>query len=206
VVPFETTIPLNAQPGRTEMVKMTVRSRIIPTIVYHQLIKIKVNFPGGISQFQIFLPSVLAAARPTFPDLTIENVVLTTTGVKFDVVNIGTAPVTSTFWIDGYINPYQVPLGVNETFEFNSVEGLVWGIDSADLPINPGQKLTLQLNSPQFDTGRSIFSLPFKQDMVFYLQVDSANQTSSYGGVLESHEALGGQYNNIIGPIPVSSP
>ena len=38
-----------------------------------------------------------------------------------------------------------------------------------------------------------------------YAQVDSYNPSTSYGTVLETHEMVGGAYNNIRGPVASSS-
>jgi hypothetical protein len=34
---------------------------------------------------------------------------------------------------------------------------------------------------------------------LIYAQVDSANASTAYGTVLETHESMGGAYNNILG-------
>ena len=67
--------------------------------------------------------------------------------------------------------------------------------------LQPGEALTLTLEGPYFVTGSSLLSSPFTVTDRIYAQVDSANATTGYGAVLETHERDGEAYNNIIGPV-----
>ncbi|NJM41932.1 MAG: hypothetical protein HC853_14840, partial [Anaerolineae bacterium] len=56
---------------------------------------------------------------------------------------------------------------------------------------------TLHLNDPRFASAESRFPALIPAGTQIYVQVDSANAQTSYGGVLETHEAEGAAYNNI---------
>ena len=45
----------------------------------------------------------------------------------------------------------------------------------------------------------------FDAGEALWVQVDAANVDSVYGGVVETHEIVGGTYNNILGPVNVTS-
>lgn len=200
-IPVSITIPLEADIGARETVQIKVRSQTLPTVQYHHQIKILVD-DGTLPQtHQTFLPAISSYSAELLPDLVIENVNFDEFNIQFDVVNVGRSAIYDSFWIDGYINPDRPPAGVNDTHELIAPEGMVWAIDSQDLPLQPGERISLNLTSPQFDEDRSDYSYPFDSQTIFYLQVDSANEGGTFGGVFESHEAEGGEYNNIVGPL-----
>lgn len=106
--------------------------------------------------------------------------------------------------MDLYIDPTAPPAQPNQIWNFLSNEGLVWGIDGDVLPMEPGEVITLTLGDALYWPELSKFSGSLSAGTPVYVQVDSANTDSTYGGVLESHEALGEAYNNIAGPIPAA--
>ena len=64
------------------------------------------------------------------------------------------------------------------------------------VPIAPGGELRLTLNDRYFAPQHSqIGTLPVGAEL--YVQVDSSNTATTYGAVLEGHEANGGPYNNV---------
>ena len=136
----------------------------------------------------------------SLPDLIVES--LAKTGDELTIVlrNVGTAPVTDPFWVDAYFNPTPPPTQVNQTIQMIGSEGMVWGINGTALPILPGELLTLTTNGPFYAPENSNVKSPIPDDNV-YVQVDSANTTSTYGAVLEIHEVTGEPYNNISSPI-----
>jgi hypothetical protein len=82
---------------------------------------------------------------------------------------------------------------------------MVWGISAPALPLGPGDTITLSVGNAYYWPEYSNFSGAIQAGSAVYAQVDSANVNTSYGGVLESHEIAGGPYNNISGPVYVSS-
>ena len=73
------------------------------------------------------------------------------------------------------------------------------------LPLNPGATLTLSIGGAYYRPSLSQFSGTLAAGTPIYAQVDSANANTSYGAVLETHEATGGPYNNIAGPVAPTS-
>ncbi len=130
------------------------------------------------------------------PDLIVEDISASSDDLFVVLKNIGAAPVTDEFWVDAYFNPNPPPTSVNQTIQTLAVDGIVWGVDNTALPIAPGEMLTLTLNSPFYDTQNSRFNGTIPAGAL-YVQVDSANTATTYGAVLETHEATGGTYNNI---------
>ncbi len=80
-----------------------------------------------------------------------------------------------------------------------AASGLVWGVPSAALPLEMGEKLILSVGDAYF--WPSLSSWPAgPQSGSIYAQVDSTG-SHSYGAVEENHEATGGSYNNLSGPL-----
>ena len=115
------------------------------------------------------------------------------------IQNIGESPVGAEdgFWVDLYINPNPPPTGVNQTLEQHAADGWVWGAIPPPLPLGPGDEYTLSIGDRYYVHGRSSVPRRIEAGAVIYVQVDSANVHTDYGGVLETHEADGGVYNNI---------
>ncbi|MCP5098330.1 MAG: DUF11 domain-containing protein, partial [Chloroflexi bacterium] len=148
-----------------------------------------------ISDNNIYLP-IIMNNYALAPDLVVDSISVTTNDVEIVIVNQGGTAVTESFWVDLYINPSPVPTAVNQVWEALSAQGIAWGVeDLSDLV--PGGSLTLTLNHTAYVSSRSNFSGSFTPGMNIYVQVDSANASTNYGGVLENHEIIGATYNYI---------
>ncbi|GAB4153164.1 MAG: hypothetical protein Fur005_04030 [Roseiflexaceae bacterium] len=156
-----------------------------------------------IGRYVVALPLVVRAAG--LPDLVVESI--TTTGGTLQIVirNQGEAPVTDTFWVDLYINPTTAPTAVNQIWQTQGGTGAVWGITGSALPIPAGATRTLTIGDVYYQANRSSPTIAITPGTALYVQVDSANTNSTYGGVFETHESEGEAYNNIIGPVAASS-
>ncbi|MEZ4864461.1 MAG: VWA domain-containing protein [Caldilineaceae bacterium] len=142
------------------------------------------------------------------PDLIVQDIIATESGIEVIIKNIGPGPVLpeQDFWVDVYIDPTTPPTGVNDVWEFMGGTGLVWGITA--LPVlqggtvmEPGETISLFFDSPHYWSSLSNFPAVIPAGTAIYAQVDSANANTDYGGVLEVHESVGGVYNNIFGPV-----
>jgi hypothetical protein len=67
--------------------------------------------------------------------------------------------------------------------------------------LESGEELTLTNGDVYYWPEYSNFSGTLSPRTPVYVQVDSANADTTYGAVLESHEIVGGTYNNISGPV-----
>ncbi|MCP4421260.1 MAG: hypothetical protein GY805_32005 [Chloroflexi bacterium] len=152
--------------------------------------------------YPIYLPLILNNFA-AFSDLMVQDLTVSGSGVTVVIFNQGNASVTDEFWVDVYINPSTPPTGVNQTWETNGGEGLAWGIEVTDLPLVPGETMTLTVDDAYYQPTFSNFSGIIPDGAVVYAQIDSANAGSAYGAVQEIHETTGGTYNNIFGPITV---
>lgn len=155
--------------------------------------------PVMVTQY-VYLPLIMNNYT-NLPDLVVTSITPSATDIEVVITNQGNAAVTDDFWVDVYFNPSPPPTAVNQTIETMNIDGLVWGITSSALPLHTGESLTLNLASPYYDGGRSRFSGVIPSGTLIYAQVDSANAATSYGAVLETHEAAGGVYNNVTGPV-----
>lgn len=166
------------------------------------VVTITVN--GFTNSYETFLPFV--TNKVTYaPDLVVAAMTVTANNVEVVVMNQGTTAVTNDFWVDVYINPNVPPTGVNQTWETQGGEGIVWGVTNISLA--PGESLVLDLNSPAYAPALSNFSGSIATGSAVYAQVDSANVNTNYGNVLEDHEILGEAYNNLMmvtAPTPIT--
>jgi uncharacterized protein YegL len=142
------------------------------------------------------------------PDLVVQDLIVTATGVEVIIKNLGPGPVLpeNDFWVDVYIAPDTPPTGANDIWEFMGKTGLVWGVTALpvlqnDTVMQPGETRSLFLHSPHYWPSLSNFSGTIPPGTAVYAQVDSANAETNYGGVREVHEVNGGTYNNIFGPV-----
>lgn len=127
-----------------------------------------------------------------------------TSAIEVTIRNQGAAPVTTSFWVDIYLNPVPAPSGVNQIWDDGRAPyGLAWGVPEAALPLEPGETLTLTTrpDDPYLVRSRSLLPFTSLTNAAIYAQVDSVNLNTTYGGVLETHEVNGGTYNNILGGV-----
>ncbi len=150
--------------------------------------------------------TVMLANAGTAPDLVVQSIQASASGITVVIRNVGTAPVVDEFWVDLYVNPNPPPAGVNQIWsDGRSAQGAVWGVTASAFPaLTPGGTLVLRLNGPYYVAAYSNISLPLPVGALLYAQVDSANTLTTYGAVYESHEIIGDPYNNIIGPVIVT--
>ena len=113
--------------------------------------------------------------------------------------NQGNGPVTDEFWVDFYVDPEPVPTAVNQIWHEVASAGLVWEVTAAALPLEPGEVLTLTWGDEYSRPPYSHLPGPIPAGTPVYAQVDSYNAATTYGAVLEDHEILGEDYNNITG-------
>jgi subtilisin-like proprotein convertase family protein len=132
------------------------------------------------------------------PDLIVENIIATANNVQVVIKNQGNVPVNNEFWVDVYIAPRTEPTQVNQTWNQLGNQGLVWGV-SADLlaALTPGGIITLTVGDAYYWPSHSRVSWPLAPGAPVYGQVDSFNSATSFGAVLEIHEMIGEDYNNI---------
>jgi hypothetical protein len=148
------------------------------------------------SEYPIYLPLAFKH-HAVAPDLVVGSLTATSDGVHVVVVNQGNAPVTDEFWVDVYIDPDPAPTAVNQIWEDLADQGLVWGVTSAALPLEPGDVITLAVGDDYYVMDYSHVTWPLPEGTPVYAQVDSANLDTTCGGVLENHEIVGGAYNNV---------
>ena len=161
------------------------------------------------SAHTIYLPLILKASTPTppvitAPDLVVTQIVAAADTVQVVIQNQGNAAATHAFWIDVYLNPLSPPTAVNQTWDTQGTQGLVWAVEGAALPIQSGGIFTLTVGDSYYWPNLSNATFPLALDLPVYAQVDSADAYNSYGAVLETHEMTGDTYNNIAGPMGVS--
>jgi len=144
----------------------------------------------------------------------VDSIGATNEQVQVVIKNQGDASVTHPFWVDAYIDPDPRPIAVNQIWNDLADQGLVWGVVADALSVlQPGGVLTLTVRrqgggtvgDPYFWAEFSEITWPLADGTPVYAQVDSANATTTYGGVLEDHEITGGAYNNVTGPVWVPS-
>jgi hypothetical protein len=150
---------------------------------------------------------------PILPDLVITSLIATAGGVQMVIQNQGAGPVVDEFWIDFYVNPSPPPAAANETWDDGRAsQGIAWAITnlhddpaSHPLPLLPGRAITVTFGDAYMVDDYTRIALPLAPGTPVYAQVDSANALTDYGGVLEIHEARGGTYNNVSGPVFVAA-
>lgn len=145
------------------------------------------------------------------PDLVVTGLVATANRVVVTIQNQGDGPAVDEFWIDFYVNPLPPPAAVNQVwYDGRSAQGIVWAITneldpaSQPLPLLPGQSFTVTFRDVYVDDYYTGFAFPLVPDTPVYAHVDSVNLLTNYGGVFEAHEARGGAYNNLFGPVYVT--
>jgi len=167
----------------------------------------------------IYLP-IIVRGYTAGPNLVVNSVRANQVGVEVVIENIGNSPTSlqsglSGFWVDFYANITKlenIPTGVNQTWNYpsgRSSEGVAWLVTGQTL--DPGETLTLTCNSNGSDncTGTYVVSSDSKgrtttsfngisSGTTIYAQVDSAStEYPTTGAVVETHELVGGTYDNI---------
>jgi hypothetical protein len=152
--------------------------------------------------FFVYLPIVATNdtdTTPGLPDLVVTNVQANSSHVLVTIENQGDAPTQDNFWVDFYVDPNPVPTSVNEIWSFVAAQGIVWGVEQV---LASGESLTLSYSSVPGAANTYYVAEDSHYNGItagtpIYAQVDSANNLSSIGAVLEEHESLGAPYNNI---------
>jgi VCBS repeat-containing protein len=155
------------------------------------------TFTLTVGKHVVYLPLV-CNAYTVAPDLVVERIVATATGVQVVIANRGNAPAVDDFWVDAYVAPRTPPTAVNQTWDVVGSQGLAWGV-TADLA--PGEVLTLSVGGDYYVAAYSAVAWPLPVGTPVYAQVDAVNTETTYGAVLEDHEMTGGAYNNVAGPV-----
>jgi len=150
--------------------------------------------------YQVFLPLV-SGSYTVAPDLIVERIVASGNDVQVVVKNRGNAPVTDEFWVQAYVDPHPAPSAVNQLWYDLGDQGMFWGVLSSTLPLAPGEAITLTYGDAYYWPSVSRFDETLPAGTPVYAQVDAYNDATSYGAVWESHEILGGAYNNVAGPV-----
>jgi len=164
-----------------------------------------------IGQSRLYLPLVVRnyPHAGQGPDLVVDTMSVTADGVEMVIRNQGDVPVLpeDQFWVDLYVAPDPAPTRVNQPWDSLCGEGLVWGIPAEALPLGPDEVMSLAYSTdpaaPNLYYYAKLSNFPgsLAEGTLVYVQVDSWNPDTSYGAVLENHEAVGGGYNNILGPM-----
>jgi hypothetical protein len=152
---------------------------------------------------RVFVPLTLKGYFPPAPDLVVERIEATANNVLLVLRNVGAAPAQEWFWVDVYIDPNPPPSAVNQLWQDLASQGLVWGVTAPAMPLAPGAAVTLTVGDAYFWPDLSLVNWPLPAGTPVYAQVDSYNAETNYGAVLETHEIVGGPYNNILGPVYV---
>jgi uncharacterized repeat protein (TIGR01451 family) len=159
------------------------------------------NRASADTMVYIYLPLVFRN-HVNAPDLVVESITATSSNVQVVIRNQGNGPVVDQFWVDAYINPHTVPTKPNETWDLMGNQGIAWIIQANELPLAPGQGLTLTVGDGRYVDAESNVDWPLASGSMVYAQVDSASKDVWYGAVLEDHERNGAPYiNNILGPV-----
>jgi uncharacterized repeat protein (TIGR01451 family) len=148
-----------------------------------------------------YLPLILSTRYSSGPDLVVEELIVGSYSVQVVIRNQGNEPVTEGFWVDVYIDPSPAPRGVNQVWNDLGVEGMVWGVSSVAMPLQPDEIMVLSVNGDYYWPSLSRVTWPLPAGTPVYAQVDSYAPDTDHGLVLESHEVGGSGYNNIAGPV-----
>jgi uncharacterized repeat protein (TIGR01451 family) len=148
----------------------------------------------------IYLPLVMQSFVIA-PDLVVEQITVTSNSAQVVIKNQGNGPVPATgeVWVDLYIDPKPIPLGVNQLWYYLCKHGAAWRITKPALRLPPGGMITLSIDDDYYSEENSHLPEAIPAGTPIYVQVDSWG--FNYGAVLESHEILDSPYNNITGPV-----
>ena len=151
----------------------------------------------------VYLPMIIKSG-PQAPDLVITSLTATNETVEVVVTNQGPVDTGAGFWVDFYVAPTTAPTAANQLWQDLSSEGIAWGIT---VPIAAGDSLTLTYSTAPgapnlyYSVEDSNFTGTMSAGTSVYAQVDSAHVSNVNGAILETHEILGGAYNNVSGEV-----
>lgn len=157
------------------------------------------NVTVQLGLYYTFIPIVVNNFTAA-PDLVVTQIDASSDTIEVVIENQGTQATADGFWVDFYIAPNPVPTQENELWQDVSAEGIVWGVD---VVIDAGASLTLIYSTAPgapnlyYSAENSSYGGSLPVGTAVYAQVDSAHLNTTYGGVLETHEILGGSYNNV---------
>ncbi|WP_110515633.1 CSLREA domain-containing protein [Herpetosiphon llansteffanensis] len=137
-----------------------------------------------------FLPVVM---RNCYPDLVVSSITVDQQ-LEVIVTNQGNCAANAAFWVDLYLAPNPAPSHVNQQWWDVAQQGMVWGVTQS---LEPGQSITLHPYDRYYSASRSAWSNHIAAQTKLYVQADAYNAATNYGAVLEVHEALNGEYNNL---------
>ncbi|MFD3164889.1 CSLREA domain-containing protein [Herpetosiphon sp. NSE202] len=137
-----------------------------------------------------FLPVVM---RNCYPDLVVSSITVEQQ-LEVIVTNQGNCAANEAFWVDLYLAPNPAPSHVNQQWWDIAQQGIVWGVTQS---LEPGQSISLQPYDQYYSARRSAWSNRIAAQTKLYVQADAYNAATNYGAVLEVHEALNGEYNNL---------
>lgn len=167
-----------------------------------------VNVTVNPKTYYVYLPVALNNFTSA-PDLVVTSLQASTGYVEVVIENQGTQATTSGFWVDFYVAPDPAPQAANELWPDLANRGIAWGVTTG---LQPGQTITLIYSAAPgapnlyYSAADSSFSGTLDVGTAVYAQVDSAHVGHVNGAVVETHEILGGTYNNIIQAAATVSP
>ncbi|RRR65850.1 MAG: hypothetical protein EI684_21935 [Candidatus Viridilinea halotolerans] len=157
------------------------------------------------TRYHAFLPLVMRPSAPVVvarPDLVVEAITSSNGDLSITIANLGPVASSGGFWLDLAINPTRAPVAVNDGWDAVGNHGLAWAITR---PLAAGERLTLRIGDRFYRADYSRHSGSIAAGALLYAHVDAISLTSEHGGIYENHEASGGSYNNILGPVIAAS-
>ena len=148
----------------------------------------------------VYLPLVVKNTMQA-PNLVVKEVTATSDDVQVVIENQGNSVTSRGFWVDAYIDPDSSPTAVNQMWHELGSQGIAWAVMET---MDPGEVITLTFNGTYYDDVRSYVVWPLATGAPVYAQVDSYDEATTYGSILEDHEITGGSYDNISGPVSVT--
>ncbi len=167
---------------------------------YTEAAQTQVQVGSGGGDYYTYLPLILRNYT-ALPDLVVTAISATSYGITVTIQNQGDAAADDAFWVDAYIAPTTPPQSVNEIWPYVGDLGLAWGIPANLTPMESGDIITLTFGDAYYYPEFSAVTWPLTASLSIYAQVDSNNPATTYGAVLEDHEAYEGTYNNVFGPV-----
>ncbi|NTU84780.1 MAG: hypothetical protein HGA45_36355 [Chloroflexales bacterium] len=159
--------------------------------------------PALAAPYTIYFPQV---SRPLdLPDLVVSQITSSGGALRVMITNQGSTDVTDPFWVEGYIAPSSSPDAVNQLWQTLGGRGIAWAITGSDLPLAPGDSLTLTLGDRSYRANYSRIGGMITAGTSLYVQVDSWNDATTYGAVLETHEQNTATHSSIADAAPAAS-